>query len=156
MYKTIVRRKIRGAFHLLSIGDVDALASGMTLDVHHTFSGTHALGGTRTNRDDVTAWLHRLFTILPGLKFDITAMAVGGWPWDTTVSVEWINFGVVPDGTHYRNGGSHIFRLRWGKVASFHAYLNDIDEIGEVMTRLAALGIPEAALPPIQSGRGRA
>jgi ketosteroid isomerase-like protein len=95
----IIRRNIRAAFAALSRGDAPALLANMSPHVHHTFPGHHALGGVRTTRDDVSAWFDRLFRLLPGLEFRIRALAVDGWPWNTTIGVEWTNTGTLLDGS---------------------------------------------------------
>lgn len=87
--------------------------------MHHNFPSGGALGGERSTRDDVTAWLDRLYRVLPGLKFHVQAIAVDGWPWNTTVGVEWTNTATLLDGSPYTNTGAHILRIRWGKIVFF-------------------------------------
>ena len=89
--------------------------------------------------------------MLPGLAFHVRAVAVDGWPWDTTVGVEWTNDATLLDGSTYTNSGSHLIKIRNGKIVSFHAYLNDVNAIDDALTRLAAHGIGEAAAPAISS-----
>ncbi|MGY1670864.1 nuclear transport factor 2 family protein [Geodermatophilus sp. SYSU D00710] len=149
VYHAVVRRRIRRAFALLSTGQVDALVAQMAPDVHHTFPGDHALGGERTDREAVRAWLQRLHRLFPGLRFDVGAMACSGPPWDTVVGVEWTNAGPLRHGSAYANRGAHVLRLRWGRLTSFHAYLHDAEESAATLRRLAAAGIAEAAAPPI-------
>lgn len=151
MYRAFVRRQILDAFDALSQGDAPSLLARMSPDVHHTFPGTHALGGTRTNLDDVTAWFDRLFRILPGLRFEVHTIAVDGGPLDTRVGVEWTNTGRLLDGTHYRNQGAHILRLGRGQIRSFHAYLHDASALNDALQRLAAAGIEEAGTSPIDT-----
>lgn len=148
MYRMIVRRNVRAAFAALSRGDT-ALLAAMSPDVHHTFPSGGALGGERGTRDDVAAWLDRLYRVLPGLEFNVQAIAVDGWPWNTTVGVEWTNTGTLLDGSSYTNTGAHILRIRWGKIVSFHAYFHDIAAIDNALARVAAHGVTEAAAPPI-------
>jgi ketosteroid isomerase-like protein len=150
MYRRFVRRNVCAAFAALSQGEMSLLAN-MAPDVHHTFPGRGALGGQRTTRDDVAAWLTRLYRILPGLDFHVRAVAVDGWPWHTTVGVEWTNEALLPDGTLYTNAGSHILTLRNGKIVAFHAYLNDVQAIDDALDRVAASGVGEAAAPAIVS-----
>ncbi len=151
MYRAVVRRKIRAAFSALSRGDADALLAQMSPDVHHTFPGSHALGGERSNREDVAAWLARLFRLFPGLQFHLHALAVDGPPWNTVIGAEWTNTGTLLDGSTYTNAGAHVLRLRWGRLTSFHAYLHDAQESADALARLAAHGITEAAAAPITS-----
>ncbi|WP_375426669.1 nuclear transport factor 2 family protein [uncultured Friedmanniella sp.] len=151
MYHLIVRRQIRRAFAALSRGDADALLAQMGPDVHHRFPGEHALGGERSTSEDVARWLERLFRLFPGLTFRIDALAVSGPPWDTVIGAEWTNSGTLLDGSGYHNRGAHILRLRWGKLTSFHAYLDDGEESDAALVRLADAGLAEAAAPPITS-----
>jgi ketosteroid isomerase-like protein len=151
MYHQIVKRKILGAFDALSRGDRAALIRQMSPTVHHSFPGDHALGGQRSNRDDVGAWLDRLFRLFPGLDFTVHAIAVSVPPWNSVIGAEWTNSGTLLDGSNYSNSGAHILRLRWGKLTSFHAYLHDAEESRQALLRLAAHGLHEASTPPIVS-----
>ena len=151
MYRFIVRKIVRSAFAGLSRGELSTL-DAMSADVHHVFPGRGALGGERSTRDDVAAWFHRLYRVLPGLQFHVQAIAVDGLPWDTTVGVEWTNTATLPDGSPYTNAGAHIIRMRWGKIVSFHAYLDDVAAVDDALARVAACGVEEAAAPPIVSG----
>ena len=153
MYHLIVKRKIVAAFDALSRGDRDALIGQMSSHVHHSLPSNHALGGERTNREDVGAWLDRLFRLFPGLGFTVHAIAVSGPPWNTVIGAEWTNSGTLLDNSRYNNSGAHILGLRWGRLTSFHAYLHDADEPRQALLRLAAHGIPEASAPPIVSTR---
>jgi len=149
MYRFIIRRQIRAAFDALSRGDAPALLANMSPHVNHTFPGHHALGGQRNTLDDVTTWFDRLFRLLPGLEFTITALAVDGWPWNTVIGVEWTNTGTLLDGTAYTNTGAHILRVRWGRITAFHAYLHDGQAFGDALARLSAFGIADADAAPI-------
>jgi ketosteroid isomerase-like protein len=150
MYRWFVRHNVRAAFAALSGGEMSLIAN-MAPDVHHTFPGHGALGGRRTTRDDVAAWLARLYRILPGLQFQVRAVAVDGWPWHTTVGVEWTNEATLLDGSTYANTGCHILTLRKGKIVAFHAYLNDVQAFDDALARVADHGVEEAAAPPITS-----
>ena len=153
MYRFIIRRQIRAAFAALSRGDAPALLTNMSPTVNHTFPGDHALGGERDTVDDVATWFDRLFRLLPGLDFTITALAVDGWPWDTTIGVEWTNTGTLLDGSPYANTGAHILRVRWAKITAFHAYLNDGDLFTHALARLSAFGLAQADAAPIPGHR---
>lgn len=149
MYRWFIRRQIRAAFAALSRGDGQSLTAHLSPEVHHAFPGGGALGGERDNLADVEAWFERLFRLLPGLEFEIHTIAVDGNPLDTRVGVEWTNAGTLLDGSRYANHGAHIIRLSRGRITSFHAYLNDIDELTDALARLARHGIEEAAAAPI-------
>jgi ketosteroid isomerase-like protein len=151
VYHVVVRGQVRRAFRLLSEGRSDDLVAGMRPDVRHTFPGGHALGGQRHDRESVRLWVERLHRLFPGLTFEILGMASSGPPWRTVVGVEWRNRANLPDGSRYENSRSHILRLRWGRLTSFHAYLHDAEGSAESLRRLADAGVVEAAAPPIVS-----
>lgn len=148
MYRMIVRRNVRAAFAALSENDT-SLVDRMSTRVEHTFPGRNALGGYRSDRAAVGSWFDRLFRLLPGLVFRVESIAVDGWPWDTTVGVEWTNSGVLLDGSPYANRGTHVIRMRWLTIVSFHAYVHDLDAIDDALARVAATGLAEATAPPI-------
>jgi ketosteroid isomerase-like protein len=50
--------------------------------------------------------------------------------------------------TAARRVGTHVFRIRNGRVSYFHAY-EDTEKVARACERMAALGIEEAAAPPI-------
>ena len=149
MYHLIVRRQIRAAFAALSRGDAPFLLARMSADIHHSFPGDHALGGERSNRNEVGRWLDRLFRLVPGLVFQVDAIAADGPPWNTVVGVEWTDSGTLLDGSTYLNKGAHVLRLRWGKLTALHAYLHDPEQFTDALARLAAHGLAEASEPPI-------
>jgi ketosteroid isomerase-like protein len=149
MYHAIVRRNVVRLFDALGRGDVDAAVAGMAPRFEHIFPGNHTLGGIRHTRLGIRAWLQRLMRVLPGLQFKIKHIAVSGWPWATSVVVEWRDFATLADGTRYVNDGAHAIQIRWGKVVVLHAYL-DTTIVVEAMRAMAAAGIDEATAPRIE------
>jgi ketosteroid isomerase-like protein len=93
-------------------------------------------------------WFERLFRLFPNLRFEMHSIAASGWPWDTTVVVEWTDRATPADGKDYVNSGVHVIRMRWGKVVSIHAYL-DTQVLIDTLNRMAVNGIEEAKAPPI-------
>ena len=148
MYRLFVERRVRETFRQLSAGDWQSSVAQMPTELVHRFPGDHALGGVRRTKQGLQQWFERLYTIFPDLRFDVTRVLVRGWPWDTLVAVEWVDRATPPDGIPYINGGTHILRLRRGKIVSLHAYC-DTQKVAEVCDRLAARGMAEAAAPPI-------
>jgi len=144
MYHAIVRR-----FEALNRGDIDYVVAGLAPRFEHIFSGDHTLGGMRHTRPAIRAWFERLFRVLPALRFSIKHIAVSGWPWATTVVVEWRDFATLADGTAYVNDGAHAIQIRWGKVVVLHAYL-DTQIVVDAMRAMAAAGVAEAAAPKIE------
>lgn len=148
MYHAIVRRRALGVFEALSRGAWQETIDDIAPNVHHVFAGEHALGGERHSRAAMARWFERLFRLFPRIEFEVHTVAVRGWPWQTTVAVEWSDSGEAADGVRYENHGSHWLRLRWGKVVYVHGYL-DTAVIERSCRRMAAAGIDEAAAPPI-------
>jgi ketosteroid isomerase-like protein len=150
MYGALVRRRIRRVFARLSMGDYEYALAGLHEDVHHRFAGDHPVGGERHDRGSVRLWFERLFRLFPELRFTVTDVAVSGWPWDLTVTVEWRADVTPASGPPYVNVGAHVLRIRRGRVACLHAY-EDSQAVAEACARMAARGIAEAAAPPITS-----
>jgi hypothetical protein len=76
------------------------------------------------------------------------SIAASGWPWNTTVVVEWTDRATPADKTDYVNSGVHVIRMRWGKVIGIHAY-RDTQVLIDTLNRMAVNGIEEAKAPPI-------
>ena len=93
--------------------------------------------------------LERLFRVLPDLSFRIKHVAVSGWPWATTVVVEWRDFATLAGGARYVNDGAHAIQIHWGKVVVLHAYL-DTQIMVDAMRTIAAAGVAEAVAPKIE------
>ncbi len=148
VYRTIVKRKARGLFASLSEGDWRSAVEDVADDVHHIFPGDNALGGERHSREALERWFERLYRLIPEIEFEVTDVAVRGWPWDTAVSIQWTDQGRTADGTPYENEGAHWVRLRWGRATEIHAYL-DTEKVTAITERLAESGIEEAAAAPV-------
>lgn len=149
MYHAIVRRNVRKLFEALGHGDVDNAVAGMATRFEHIFPGDHTLGGTRHTPAGIRAWLERLMRVLPGIRFTIKHIAVSGWPWATTVVVEWRDYATLADGSAYVNDGVHAIQIRWGKVVVLHAYL-DTQILMDALRVMAAAGVAEASAPKIE------
>lgn len=148
MHHLIARRTARWAFQRLSKRDADALLDRCVDDIHHTFAGNHALGGTRTSKQDFAAWLDRLYRLFPELSFEPSSILVKGPPWDMVVGVLWTDRGRGADGERYENHGVHELRIRWGKLVALRAHLDTL-YLAAVLDRMAANGVSEAGAPPI-------
>jgi ketosteroid isomerase-like protein len=86
--------------------------------------------------------------VLPGLSFEIKRLVVTGWPWATTIVVEWRDFGRAGDGTAFTNQGVHVISLRWGRPTAIRIYC-DTALLTQVLERNAACGVAEAVATPI-------
>ena len=148
MYRRFVERKVRETFRRLSEGDWEAQVGQMPPELVHVFPGDHALGGVRGTRQGMRRWFERLYEIFPDLSFEVKHVLVRGWPWDTTVAVEWVDRATPADGVPYVNEGTHVMRLRQGRLVYLRGYC-DTHKVAEVCDRLARQGMAEAAAPPI-------
>jgi ketosteroid isomerase-like protein len=148
MYHAFVKHKARTHFANLSAGEWHKMTREVADDAHHTFPGDHALGGERHSRAATELWFERLYRLYPELEFEVHDIVCGGWPWATTIAIEWSDQGICADGEPYRNSGTHIIRLRWGKAVYIHAYL-DNEELAASLQRMAAADIEEADAKPI-------
>lgn len=149
MYHAIVRRKVVDTFAALSRGNYEVALAGMAPRFEHNFAGAHPLGGVRHTAPAMRRWFERLFRLNQHLDFTIKHVAVSGVPWDTTAIVEWRDNATLASGAPYVNDGTHIIRMRWGKVVSLHAYL-DTEVFADACRRMADDGVVEAAAKPIE------
>jgi ketosteroid isomerase-like protein len=149
MYSFFVRKFVRQVFQSLNEGDYETVLKGVSPTITHTFSGSHALGGTRHSIEAMRQWFQRLYRLSPGLNFDIKNIAVSGAPWDTTIAVEWVDSATPADGSDYVNEGVHAIKMRWGKAVYIHAYL-DTQKVEAMCDRLVKAGFAEAAALPIE------
>jgi ketosteroid isomerase-like protein len=148
MYHRIVRRRTAAMFDRLSSGEWQEVVGPLAEDVRHVFPGNHPLGGERRSRAAVVQWFERLDRLFPGHTFRVERTLAGGWPWETWVTVQWSAELRPAVGEPYVNHGTHWLSLRWGRVTSFHAYL-DTQLIAQACEEMAAAGIVEAGAPPI-------
>lgn len=112
MYQLIFQRMARQVFEQLNQGNYAPLLNNLAPNFTHTFSGTHALGGTRHTVEGMQRWCDRLFLLSPKLQFEIKDILVKGFPWNTLVAVEWIDRAKPMDGQPYLNEGVHVIRLQ--------------------------------------------
>lgn len=148
MYKRIAARRARGVFDALSRGDFKAIVDEVPPEVHHLFPGDNALGGERHSREGMKRWFERLHALFPEVTFEVTEVAVKGWPWDLRVAVQWTDHGRAADGEPYENRGAHWIRIHRGKPVRIQAYL-DTDKVTAALERMSGAGIQEAAAQPI-------
>jgi hypothetical protein len=79
----------------------------------------HPHGADSTGRHDeetLRRWFERVGRVLPNLHLEINDVWVKGWPWPTTVFVQWDGAATLLDGGPYFNRGLHVSTLRLGKV----------------------------------------
>jgi ketosteroid isomerase-like protein len=140
MYRAIVASRIRRAWRHVDQGDY-----AYVLD---RFAGDHALAGTRHHPEATRAWYQRLSRLLPGIRFEVTDVLVGGWPWRTR-AVALVKAHATVAGGPYENELAQVVDLRWGRITGLRMH-EDTQKLADVLARLHAAGVPEAAAPPIQ------
>lgn len=149
MYHFVVRSKLRRAFRDINAGAYEGIVAQFAPRHRHTMYGRHALAGERRTMRSTTLWYERLQRLLPDLRFDVRRIAVTGWPWNTTATVDWTDHFTLPDGSRGSNQGVHVFGLRWGKVHSLAIHC-DTARLQGYCERMAGLGVKEALADPIQ------
>lgn len=149
VYHYFVKKKIRYIFSQLNAGNFDYILKQFLPTAEHSFSGHHALSGSRKTEKSRSLWYARLSKVFPGIKFEICKLVVDGTPWNTQVAVEWKDAVFDKQGEPLPNHGVFIIKLSWGKATSFQVYC-DTSQIEKNLARLANQGVFEAALPPIQ------
>ena len=150
MYHAIVKRLARRIFERVNQKDYEALLKDCAPSVHHRFSGQHALGGDRHDREAFRRWLGRLGRLVPDLKLTVHDVWVKGWPHDTFIIVRWSGTATLPDGSLYHNHGVHVIRIRWGKIVEIDAN-EDSEAVANMLRKRAEAGAQEAMAPPIVS-----
>jgi hypothetical protein len=143
MYHLIVRHKIRQAFADINAGCYDNILQAFARKRLHVFYGDHALAGVRETPDDTARWYERLAIIFPDLNFEISNLSVTGWPWRTTVMVEWIDRFAIGN-KPMSNNGVHRMTMKWGKVSELAIYC-DTQKLATALNAKADLGLSEAS-----------
>jgi hypothetical protein len=116
LHSYIVEREIRKTFDHVNNHRWDEAVKAVAPHVHHRVTGTHALGGERHDKQALRRWFERLGRVLPNLHLTVNNIWVKGWPWYTTVFVEWDGAATLLHGdASYTNRGLHVFTLRWGE-----------------------------------------
>jgi ketosteroid isomerase-like protein len=150
MYHAIVKRIARKNFERVNQRDFRSLLNDSVPNIHHKFSGNHALGGERHDREALGLWLDRLARLGPNMKLTVRDVWVKGLPHNTTVIVRWTNSATGPDGSAYSNHGVHIVKMRWGKIVDIDAN-EDSQAVAEWLKLQAKHGVEEALARPIVS-----
>lgn len=146
-YHAVVRGKVLRAFRGLTGHDSAPALALMADDVHYTFEGEHALGGTRVSKAGVAKWFGRLFRLLPG-AFRIRSIEVEGFPWSTRVVTTFAHYVAPPEGAPYWGEGVQIVQLEWGEAKRIRTRV-DVPTLVRTLDAMAAHGTTEAHAPPI-------
>jgi ketosteroid isomerase-like protein len=148
MYRAIVASRIRRAWRHVDQGDYASVLDQLAPQFIHRFAGDHALAGTRQHPEAARAWYQRLYRLLPGIRFEVTDVLVGGWPWRTR-AVALVKVHATVAGEPYENDLAQVVDLRWGRISALSMH-EDSQKLAAALARLHAAGVPEAAAPPIQ------
>ena len=148
MYHAIIRSKVRDVFNQLNKGKYDLVFASLAPNFEHWFIGDHALSGLRTSLPITRQWYERLFRIFPNIHFDLKAVVVQGWPWDTTVTIEWDDSYILLNGERRWNCGVHIVHFKWAKADSIHIYC-DTELLLKNMAIQGQAGVKDVSLPPL-------
>jgi ketosteroid isomerase-like protein len=148
MYRAIVASRIRRAWRHVDQGDYAYVLDQLAPQFIHRFAGDHALAGSRHHPEAVRAWYQRLDRLLPGIRFEVTDVLVGGWPWRTR-AVALVKVHATVADEPYDNDLAQVVELRWGRITGLRMH-EDTQKLAAALARLHAAGVPEAAAPPIQ------
>ena len=120
LYGYIVKNEIRKTFDHVNNHRWDDAVKAVAPHVHHRVSGAHALGGERHDKKAMRRWFERLGRVLPNLHLTVNNIWVKGWPWNTTVFVQWDGAATLLHGdAPYTNRGLHVSPC--GGVESMHS-----------------------------------
>jgi ketosteroid isomerase-like protein len=150
LYSAIVKKRIRQSFDDVNNHRWDELLGSIAPNVHHSFLGSHAIGGRRHDSATLRRWFERLARVLPDLQLEINDIWVKGPPWNTTVVVQWDGAATLLNGGPYVQHAVHIITLRWGKIHELDVF-EDSQEVARALAAQAAAGLEEAAAEPIVS-----
>jgi ketosteroid isomerase-like protein len=116
MYQLIFKQQVAKGFQNISHANFDEVLKLFAPDIHFTFVGDHALGGSWRDRNIVKQWFDRVHRLLPDLQLRPLHIQVSGWPWDVTAITQFEVRAALPDGSLYRNQGIQILRIQLGKI----------------------------------------
>jgi ketosteroid isomerase-like protein len=151
LYSYFVKKLVRQSFDHVNNHRWDALLKPVAPHVHHRFAGAHAIGGERHDKEAMHRWLERVGRVLPNLQITVNDIWMKGWPWHTTVFVQWDATATLLNGDDsYFNRGFHVITMRWGKVYALDVF-EDSQEVARGLAAQAAAGLQEAVAAPIVS-----
>jgi len=150
LYHYIVKKLVRQGFEHVNARNFDVSVKDLVPNIHHRLGGTHALSGERHTKEAVGRWFERLGHVFPNLHLKVNNIWVQGWPWNTTVFVQWDGMQTLQNGDSSFNHGLHIMKMRWGKVYAIDLF-EDSQEIDRALLIQATAGIKEASVEAIIS-----
>jgi hypothetical protein len=151
LYSYLVKKLVRQSFDHVNHHRWEALLKPVVPHVRHRFAGAHAIGDERHDKAAMHRWLERVGRVLPNLHITVNHIWVKGWPWHTTVFVQWDATATLLNGdVSYFNRGFHVITMRWGTVYALDVF-EDSQEVAHGLTAQAAAGLQEAVAAPIVS-----
>jgi ketosteroid isomerase-like protein len=75
---------------------------------------------------------------------------VKGWPWNTTVFVQWDGTATLLNGDPYFQHAIHVITLRWAKIHALDVF-EDSQAVADALDTQAAAGLDEAVAAQIVS-----
>ena len=121
MYGWIVRSMIRRALRRRDEGDIGSLLGAYADDVHFVFPGDSSWAADIHGKRELEPWLRRFAEV--GLRFEQQEIVVTGWPWNTTICVQYTDHATDPSGNVvYENRGVIMGKIAWGKIKSYEVF----------------------------------
>ena len=121
MYKWAVRHMIRRNVRALAGGDVGPVLRGYHEDAVTVFPGDSTWGGEYRGRAEIEAFLRRF--VAAGLVGETHEILVNGFPWRTTICVQFTDRAIAPGGeVVYENRALLFGEMRWGKIVAQETY----------------------------------
>ena len=125
--------------------DVDRTRTFITASSAPTRSVASATTGTRCGAGSSASRAS-----CPISSSTINNIWVKGWPWHTTVFVQWDGTATLLDGGPYSQHAVHVITLRWGKIHALDVF-EDSQEVARALDVQAASGLEEAVAEQIVS-----
>jgi ketosteroid isomerase-like protein len=116
MYRSLVRRRVRRGFQLLSSGRLDELVRAFAPGAVLAFPGEHRLAGESRGPLEIRAWFEEMRGVLPEFRLIPREIVVEGPPWRTRVATHFDVVATLADGSAYRNEGMQLLEIRWGRI----------------------------------------
>ncbi|MGX6602238.1 nuclear transport factor 2 family protein [Micromonosporaceae bacterium Da 78-11] len=143
-------RMYRRALDDVERGAYDAVLGQFHPDCAFTFIGDSPLGAQLRGHPDIRRWFERFGRLLPGPRFEVQQIVVGGAPWRQRLVAHVRIHGTVA-GEAYENQFAHFLTIRWGKVVD-DLVVEDTQRWERACRRLVAAGVTEAAEGPLAAG----
>lgn len=120
-YKKTVQKIVLRGFAALNAGNYRVITRQCHENAVYEFEGEHSLGGVHKGRQAIEGWFEKLLYELPS-TFTIHEVIVMGFPWDTTVIVQFSDEVRPRNSEPYQNHGVQLITLKWGKIRHIHTY----------------------------------